>query len=327
MIVLLNLFVLVGGLAGVGWWRRQQAIPIPSHIEGTVTQGFFESAPDVGYIPRANQQVTARRVSQGSIVYDVRYTIGADSFRIVPSPGEHVADACVPVFGDSFAFGEGIQDSETLPAQLVAAGGGRIAAYNFGIGGWGPHQLLGGLASGRFQRALSCRPTVALYTMVSGHLRRLAGRDDWVEGPRFHFDADRQVVRDGTLKDGRFPRPDVLDEGYFSWRRLIGVRDSGTVGDVALAAAVFRESLGYLGRLNDRLRLHVLYLDSDFDVRFAELFARLAEQGIVLHRVEEMIPDFRDHRAEYEIGRVDGHFNARANRLIAKYVETRIIGR
>lgn len=299
--------------------------PVPYRRHGH--PGFFESAPDVGYIPRANQQVTARRISEGNIVYDVRYTTGADSFRVVRPPGGHVADACVPVFGDSFAFGEGIEDSETLPAQLVAAGGGRIAAYNFGVGGWGPHQLLGGLASGRFQRALPCRPTVALYTMVSGHLRRLAGRDDWVEGPRLRFDADGRVVRDGTLKDGRFPRPDVLDQGYFSWRRLLGVRDAGTVGDVALAAAVFHESLGYLDRLDGRLRLHVLYLDTDFDGRFAELFARLAEQGVILHRLETMIPDFRDNRAQYVIGPVDGHFNARANRLIAKYVEKRIIGR
>jgi hypothetical protein len=326
-IVLLNVIVLVAGLVGVGLWRRYQAIPIRSHIEGTITQGFFERAEDVGYIPRPDQHVTAKRVtdSDGTVVYDVAYTIGADRFRVTPPvPG---APACVAVFGDSFAFGEGLNDGETLPALLVAGGNGRVAAQNFGIGGWGPHQMLGGLTSGRFQRALTCQPTVALYTLIGGHMRRLAGRDDWFEGPRFRLAADGTVVRDGSLRDGRQPAPDRLDEGFLRWRRVRGVHSSGTLGDVALTTAVFRDSLGYLERLATRPRLHVLYLDIDPESRVDDLLDRLVEQGIVLHRLEAMIPDFAGDRLQYVLGAADAHFNARANRLIARYVGERIVGR
>jgi hypothetical protein len=325
-IVLLNLIVLVVGLVGVGLWRRYQAIPIRSHIEGTITQGFFERAEDVGYIPRPDQHVTAKRVTEdGVTVYDVAYTIGADQFRVtppVPAPG-----ACVAVFGDSFAFGEGLNEGETLPALLVAGGNGRVAAQNFGIGGWGPHQMLGGLMSGRFQRALTCQPTVALYTLIGGHMRRLAGRDDWFEGPRFRLEADGKVVRDGSLRDGRHPAPDRLDEGFLGWRRLRGVSNAGTLGDVALTAAVFRDSLGHLERLATRPRLHVLYLDINPTLRVEELLHRLVAQGIVLHRLEAMIPDFAGNRLHYVLGPADAHLNARANRLIARYVGERIVGR
>jgi hypothetical protein len=326
-IVLLNVIVLVVGLVGVGLWRRYQAIPIRSHIEGTITRGFFEGAEDVGYIPRPDQHVTAKRVTEdGTTVYDVAYTIGADQFRVTPPV--QAPRACVPVFGDSFAFGEGLQDDETLSSRLVADGGGQVAAQNFGIGGWGPHQMLGGLISGRFQRALACPPTVALYTLIGGHMRRLAGRDDWFEGPRFRLEPDGKVVRDGSLRDGRYPVPDRMDPGLLGWRRFLrGVSHSGTAGDVALTAAVFRDSLGYLERLPTRPRLHVLYLDINPDARVEELLASLTGQGVIVHRLEAMIPDFAKHRLQYVLGPADAHFNARANRLIVKYVEQRIIRR
>jgi len=319
VMIALNASVLIIGVLGVAWWRREQAVAIPARLEGTITGGFFEPAADVGYIPRANQQVTARRVTAAGVVYDVTYTIGADHFRIKPP-------ACAALFGDSFTFDEGVNDDQTYPWQLAAGSDGRIQAYSFGIGGWGPHQMLAGLQSGRFQRAMTCPLTVVVYTMIGGHMRRLAGRDAWADGPRFRADSRGGIVRDGNLKDpGRVP-PDDLDEGFLSWRRLLGVRRSGTPDDVVLTAAVFRESRRILAELAGRPPLHVIYWDIDTDARIRALLERFAADGVVVHRIEEVIPDFSHNRPIYEISKADSHPNPHAHRLVADYVAAKIIG-
>ncbi len=321
---LLNLVVLVAGVMTLAWWRREQARPIPSHIEGMITDGFFEAAGDVGYVPRANQQVTARRVtSTGDVVYDVKYSVGPDHFRITPASAPDPA-ACVAVFGDSFAFGEGINDNETFGSQLVQGSNGSIATQIFGIGGWGPHQFLAGFESGRFPRAFHCQPTVAIYTMIAGHMRRLTGRDTWARGPRFRL-VNGRVEHNGNLP----PQPalDDLDEGMLGWRRLIGVHRTGTTDDVELTAAIFRDALGYLHALPTQPRLHILYSDTYVDPRIADLFGRLAAQGVIVHRIETILPDFADNHLRYEIGPADGHLNAMANRLIAKYIADQMVDR
>jgi hypothetical protein len=106
---------------------------------------------------------------------------------------------------------------------------------------------------------------------------------------------------------------------------VLGVRRTGTPEDVDLTAAVFRDAMGYLHALPSQPRLHILYSDTYVDARIADLFNRLTAQGVVVHRIETIIPDFAENHLRYELGAADGHLNAMANRLIAKYVADRIV--
>src|SRR5262245_8045495 len=73
------------------------------------------------------------------VIYDVVYTTGADHFRAVPA-ADH-PERCVLLFGDSFTFGEGVNDDETSAAQIIIKSKGKVTAKNFGVAGWGPHQF------------------------------------------------------------------------------------------------------------------------------------------------------------------------------------------
>jgi hypothetical protein len=256
----------------------------------------------------------------------VTYTIGADHFRIMPPPGAMKPASCAALFGDSFTFGEGVDDDKTYPWQLVAGSNRRIQAYNFGIGGWGPHQMLAGLQSGRFERAMNCQPTVTVYTMIGGHMRRVAGREAWSQGPRFRLGAEGSAVRDGSIDNAGSREADPLDEGFLAWRRLLGVRRSGTHEDVALTASIFAQSRRELESLPLRPSLHLIYWDTYVDTRIEASFQRLSSDGVVVHRIESIIPDFRRDRLKYEISVADGHPNPLAHRIVADYVAGRIIG-
>ena len=115
--VIVNLGAAIVAALAFGAWQRfqssQSAANVPSRSEG-----FYELVDDVGFIPRANAQMTARAEVEGRTIYDVVYTTGPDHFRVVPQATE-TPDACVLLFGDSFTFGDGVGDEETYAAQIV----------------------------------------------------------------------------------------------------------------------------------------------------------------------------------------------------------------
>ena len=90
-------------------------------------------------------------------------------------PADYGAKSCVLLFGDSFTFGTGVGDEETYAAQIVTLSGRKVAVHNLRVGGWGPHQLLAGLQSGRFQNAVRCKPSHAVFLMIPSHIWRVAG--------------------------------------------------------------------------------------------------------------------------------------------------------
>ena len=134
VIVLVNLAALGAGLVAIDWWRKPSGA-IATRREGTIVDGFLEPAIDVGYIGRADHRVTSRVVTaSGKLVYDVAYTIGPDHFRVTPQ-ADAPHTACVSVFGDSFAFGTGLNDDQTFAWRLVDESGGRTAAQIFAFPG------------------------------------------------------------------------------------------------------------------------------------------------------------------------------------------------
>jgi hypothetical protein len=127
--------------------------------------------------------VRARRRSDGRVVYDVLYTIGADGLR--PTPGNPRAPAFL-FFGDSCTFGEGVEDDETMPVAFARALDVPANVRNFGFHGYGPHQMVRELEVGRVdalvpggvQEAEHAPEFVAEYVKRTP-LGRMAQEDDY----------------------------------------------------------------------------------------------------------------------------------------------------
>lgn len=327
----LNLGAALAGVLAFTLYRSLQPAPgSDTHLEGGITRlENYDLFDDVGYLLKPDQRVTARRVGPGRTIYDVTYGIGPDGFRVMP-PEPADPGACIALFGDSNTFGIGVQDSETYAWRLAERGKGRLAVYNFGIGGSGPHQMLAGLQSGRFRKSLRCTPTHVIYFFIVEHIGRVSGRlAPWdPHGPRYRLGADGKPVRDGNFDTRPHDPPPDLDEGFLGWRRLVhGIDRFGTRGETELTAAIMVESAREIWRLAPRAEFHVLFWTMVEDKRLDELAKDLTSAGIVIDPVQRIVPDYRDHQLRYVIGRDDGHPRPMTHARIADYILTQIVAK
>jgi hypothetical protein len=315
---------------GVGAWAayRRANPPPEAHFEGSITKGYYdENADDVGYIPRPNQRVTSRRIFNGLAIYDATYTIGPHGFRVVPATAGPEARASVLMFGDSNVFGEGVDDDETHANLVAAAGKGTVQVHDFGISGWGPHQTLAGLQSGRFARALNRQPTHATFFFIDDHFHRVAGYAPWDKhGPRYRLGANGRPVRDGHFDSGGPPAAEKKpDDGFLGWRAYF--RDDKPVfpaGQVALTVAVLQEIARELAKLAPGLRLDVLYWNDEPEL-LDVLNGPLEAVGATVHTTEQFMPNYRGDWVRYLLSEGDWHPNAAGHRKIADYISREIV--
>jgi hypothetical protein len=290
--VAVNLGAALLAVLAFGVWERLNPVDLAKvRFEGSITRGFYDqNVDDVGFITAANRRVTARALAGDRVLYDVVYTTGSDHFRVVPAATH--PERCVLLFGDSFTFGIGVNDDETFAAQIVAKSKGTVEVKNLAAGGWGPHQFLAGLQTGLFQRAVSCRPTDAVYLLIRDHVERAVGRVPWdPHGPRFRLGADGQPVRDGHF-DGGGGAPRAWTEAEAN----------------ELTAVLLEEGGRELQRKYPGIRFHVLTWAGVSEAIRRRLGGR---------PLEESIPGYTD---EGYLIPIDGHPNARAHERIADYV-------
>lgn len=284
----ISLLAAVAAALAFGAWKNSDFVDGQSDrlsMEGTFVNGFYDQGDnkgiaDVGFIALPNKHVTAVRKLDSRVIFDASYTTGPDGFRIVPKADN--ARRCVLLFGDSFTFGEGVNDDETTAAQLVTRSKGQVEVKNLGIGGWGPHQFLAGLQSGRFQRAISCKPTDAVYLMIAAHTARAAGRGKWDRfGPMFVVDDKGRPVRAGNFNTvGK------------SWRELVGFNRLTEDEEEELSATILSEASRELERLYPGIRFHVFLWDGVPD----GVARRLKDRGVSVHTIRQIIPDYSDEK-------------------------------
>jgi hypothetical protein len=133
----------------------------------------------------------------------VKYSINQYGLRQGSSPLKPISQKAIFFFGDSYTFGEGVNDEDTLPQQFSRASGIRV--INFGVPGYGPHQMLRMLEINGAKVVESNDPLTIVYSLLpSEHIVRAAGRAAWDKtGPHYE-------VIDGTPKYMGPFRPSTL---------------------------------------------------------------------------------------------------------------------
>lgn len=321
----MNIAAAIAAALLFGLWKGLETTPKPEGLVLLDGSPLYELVDDVGYIPKANAQATLPAKLGGPAAKPVTYTTGPDHFRVVPTTANR-AEACVLLFGASFTFGNGVQDEETYAAQLVRLSGGRVHAHNFGVSGWGLHQTLAGLQSGRFQRAVRCQPTDAVFLMVPSLIWWTSGvLNPWDKyGPRYRLGSDGKPIRDGNLG---MPDP-------YNWRSWIGLTPTSRGDALALSRAIIVETMSELRRHYPDIRTQLIsyrvssWADVDFSAEDMLGFEyELHQAGITPLPLEGIIPRYRFAQADYILGAPDYHPNARAHRLIAEFILRQIQSR
>lgn len=332
-LIVVNLGAILVGVLAFGLWQKSQPAPQAPHLEGTIVDGFDQTVDDVGYIPGSNYRVTSKRIADGRTIYDVVYTVDEHGFRVTPKANAD-AQACVLLFGDSFTFGEGVEDDQTFGADMVRQSGGKVAVYNLGESGWSTNHFLAGLQSGRFQKAVTCKPTDAVYLMLQDHVGRAVGRSPWDKhGPRYRLGPDGKPVRDGNFDSPGAPvsaDPD-LDEGFLGWRRILLDKSAmGTQEEARLSAALLLAGTAELQKAWPGIRFHLIAWNPYDESRLNEVLTDLKAKspGIDIRMLSTIIPDFLEHLDRYVIDRkYENHPNVEAHRLLATYILNDIVGK
>ena len=297
----------------------------------------------LGWAPQPGTVITQKLSFGGDVIFDAAYTIGPNGLRI-SSPatdGHDPPPKCVLFFGDSFTFGQGLADHETLPYRVHEQSAQRYRTYNFGVNGYGAHQMLAALQHGIVEDTVQCEPTQVshvFYQGITDHPARSAGRLWWEErGPKYVLTENGGVRLDGRIEE---------DDDYAEERSIIEILGtqiwkSNIYQRVVQGTYVPKYSRDvldlYLGIINElrmevlsdypKAKFHVLLWDED-NADNRAIREGLRERGVTVHLMSEILPNYRadDLNQQYRLHERDMHPNAFAVELIAQYIVREILG-
>jgi hypothetical protein len=165
------------------------------------TPGSLVSRPVVGWGPgfAGIHHARKRDPRTGTVIFDVDYTIDDHLNRIVRSSPTGPA---VVFFGDSFTFGVGLNDADTLPQQFADLSGGKQHVLNLAISGYSPQQFLREVQTGFKDDVIGAAPAVFVFLTSPFHAMRTACKENWVhEAARFSL-VDGKLVFAGRCYEG-----------------------------------------------------------------------------------------------------------------------------
>jgi hypothetical protein len=163
------------------WTTSEKGFEARRVYEGNYPETLNAPDPELGWAPKPDTVVTQKLSFEGELLYDARYTIGPNGLRVSsPAPNPHDPRAeCVLFFGCSFTLGQGLADHESLPYRAHMESAQRYRTYNFGVNGYGAHQMLSALQHGIAREAAQCDPrrvSHVIYQALTDHVARSAGQ-------------------------------------------------------------------------------------------------------------------------------------------------------
>jgi hypothetical protein len=161
--------------------------------------------PVLGFRPAPNTSAVATATYDGRPIYKVTYHIDGDGGRVTP-PAPPGADFYV-FLGDSFMFGQGIRDEETLPAQFAKLNDGKVRTVNLSAPGNAPNHLVRAFEAGLMDRYRGQPVKAVVVWIIPAQLARVTGDGSWLgSSPRYEL-SDGKLVHTGSFNEHRWSHP------------------------------------------------------------------------------------------------------------------------
>ncbi len=95
-----------------------------------------------------------------------------------------------------------------MPYNVGIQLSGKYVIYNFGVGGYGTHQMLAAIEQGLVTSIVKQNVRYVIYpALYPSHVYRLAGLRDWGKsGPKYVLGKDRQPYLAGHFEDNVYNR-------------------------------------------------------------------------------------------------------------------------
>jgi predicted small secreted protein len=206
-IITINLIIIIGLLTSLELifsFVNPVGLPFKSH--GNILQNYEQLDSSLGYKPRPSTNVNSIRLTlQNDTIYNVKYTTNSYSKRYTPTIDGPVSKYAL-FFGGSFTFGEGVNDTETLP-YFFQKSANNYKSYNFGYSGYGTQQMLANLTENNIKPQIEESEGLAVYVFISDHIRRNIGAmsfySSWGYNHPYYYDNGKKLVHQKTFKTGR----------------------------------------------------------------------------------------------------------------------------
>lgn len=304
------------------------------------TQPFEQYRVDkfLGFAPDKNRRINETKYYKDKLVFNATYSIDKNGLRISPPYDEFNLKGCVLFFGCSFTYGIGVNDNKTLPYQVGIQTHGNYRIYNFGLGGYGPHQMLSELEHNIVKNIVSCNGTTyAIYQAIPDHINRAAGLSYWdVCGPRYVLAKNGEVSFAGNFDDVNiFPKVILkyLNKSLI-YRDIIGNRRFfNRDKDIDLYVRIICAAKKNFEKQYPGGKFHIIFWDNRFTsdekpektLEWMKVLNYFIDNGISLHLTSDIIPDYQNNKSKYILSPYDTHPNALAHRLVAEYVVSNIL--
>ena len=154
-------------------------------VKSYASKKYFQKIPGFGFKALPGIHSSRKLTKNKEIMYDVTYTIGSDGYR--KDTNEDVYDAYI--YGGSFAFGEGLNDDETISYYLKKKY--QINVKNLGMHGFGLHQALYNI-----QHGITSKKPQGINILLTSPWHSLRSSCK----PNFSIGTPRYILDNGSLK-------------------------------------------------------------------------------------------------------------------------------
>ncbi|MEJ0095018.1 MAG: SGNH/GDSL hydrolase family protein [Methylocella sp.] len=295
-----------------------------------VTPGESVRQPIMGWGPEhAGRFHADKRYSEaGPSIYGADYTIDSDLLRQTHSIESGPA---IVFFGDSYTFGDGVNDADALPQMLADSLDPKQRVVNLAFTGYGPQQFLREMEVGRFDSVIGPHPKLFIFMTAVWHAERTACKAYWTpHAPRYALE-NGKVVFKGACNEGASRLAREFLQNTAAYRMFIEpYRTAINHEDVELyirileaAVRLAKEKYG-VATLVPYLRVSKDYL-STTGFTNEEVIERLQNAGAIV--IDASLLDEQAGGAVISIPG-DGHPTPLANRLrtsmLKTYIEQRL---
>jgi hypothetical protein len=174
-------------------------------VRTTVPREWPPPDPILGFRPRPNSEVLNIATFGPETIYRRTYHFDADAARVTP---QGLAGADTYLFmGDSFIFGQGLPDDESLAAQFAKVNDLKVRTVNLGVPGNAPNHLVRAFEAGLLDRYQSQSVKAVVTWIIPAQLARVTGDGSWLgSSPRYVLDDDK-LRYTGSFNEYRLLHP------------------------------------------------------------------------------------------------------------------------
>lgn len=160
--------------------------------------------PILGFRPKPDSEATAVATWGSETLYHQVYHFDESTARVTPPAP--AAEETYLFIGDSFIFGQGLPDDQSMPSQFAKQNAPRVRSINLGVPGYGPNHLVRAFEAGLYDRYIGKNVKAVVTWVIPAHLQRVTGDGSWLgSSPRY-------VLDNGVLRyTGSFNEHRLLD--------------------------------------------------------------------------------------------------------------------